>query len=130
MKNIIFLLVLLIYTTAIFYVSSLSGEEIEQVPAFFLADKVLHILEYSLWGFLFTLFVGRKELTGHKVLIGMALGGIVGLFDELWQFLLQRGRNAELGDWLGDVVGTTLGIIAFYFIARLARGDKYYDARP
>jgi VanZ family protein len=130
MKNIIFLLILLFYTAGIFYVSSLSGEQIGKMPLFILADKVLHILEYTLWGFLFALLIGRKGLSGHKVFLGMALGAILGFSDELWQFFLQRGRNAELGDWLADVVGATLGIITFYFIVRLVRGENQNDARP
>ncbi|GAH75042.1 unnamed protein product [marine sediment metagenome] len=130
MKQIFFYLLLFFYTVGIFVASSLSGEQMEDVPVFFFTDKVAHILVYLGWGFLFALAVGRRGLSGRHVLTGMALACLVGLFDELWQGYLQKGRMVELGDWLGDIFGTTLGLLAFYYLRKIVKGEEANDAQP
>jgi len=130
MKKTAFYIFVVIYTVGIFIGSSISGEQMKNLPPFFLTDKIHHILEFSLWGFLYALAVGRRGLSGRNVLIGMALACLVGLSDELWQGFIQKGRSMEVGDWLGDFLGATLGIIAFYFLRKMVKGDKADDAQP
>ena len=85
--------VFLLYCGLILYVSSLAPKELPEGPSV-VSDKVLHLLEYGLWGILcWGAFVKRR-----------------GILDECWQDWLGRKRSADVWDAAADALGSFLGV--------------------
>lgn len=77
-------------------------------------DKLAHAGLYSILGA--TLGYGRLygvPTPPHWLLIG--LGALYGATDE-WHQGFVRGRSPDLGDWMADVLGVTLGYLAVLLV--------------
>jgi VanZ family protein len=116
-----------VYTALIFGVSSISGAA-PPVPCFKLFDKFAHLVEFSgLALFLTVAFRGSlpDERRAMTPLFVVAVGLVVGVFDELYQFSVP-GRAVEFLDWVGDalgvLVGTGVGVLHGRLVAR-KRGE-------
>lgn len=85
------------------------------------ADKLMHFSEYALLGALGlrALFLRGRGLSLRRALPAMlALGGLCGLCDELYQATIPT-RDASAGDWLADVCGVLAGaLIARWILGR------------
>jgi VanZ family protein len=104
-----FVLPLIVFAAAIFYMSSLGN--VETPLTFHLSDKFLHMLAYSLFGWLLirALHFGRREPISKKLLfIAVLIGAFYGLTDEFHQYFVP-GRHSEFLDWLADAIGVFLG---------------------
>ena len=80
------------------------------------ADKVAHIIEYSGLGVLLcrALALGGEGLTPKASIIATCLiAALYGLSDELHQALVPY-RISEVGDFLADVFGGTLGALVYW----------------
>lgn len=91
-------------------------------------DKVIHVFEYALMGFLITraVFLTWDLSKPIGILLGASLGTALGLFDEFHQYFVP-GRNASWADGLADLIGATLGALLFvYFGVLLFKTDKLY----
>jgi len=100
---------ILLYSGLIFFLSSLSHPPIPGgIPNL---DKILHLVEYSVWGFLFSMAL-RTTWPGLSFRTGIvlaSLGGILyGLSDEFHQMFVS-GRMADLADNVFDGIGAFLG---------------------
>jgi len=113
------------YAGLIFYLSSRPVPEI--VPAFRFSDKILHLLEYGVFGFLtaHALRTSPKKAASPKMefILGVAIVAIYGLSDEFHQSFLPF-RDASLYDVIADIIGGTLGIFAAKII-EIKRGNTH-----
>ena len=114
-----FVLPIIIFATAIFYMSSLKN--VEAPITFHLSDKFFHMLSYSLFGWLLirALHFGRMDPISKKLLIlSVLIGSFYGLSDEIHQYFVP-GRHSEFLDWLADTVGVFLGAELYRRLHRL-----------
>ncbi|MGH8004485.1 MAG: VanZ family protein [Limisphaerales bacterium] len=94
------------YALLIFALSSIKSASLPTLR-FELGDKLIHLGEYGLFGFLFArLFVqlGWKNPYIWAVLIASFYGAA----DEIHQFYVP-GRTMEVYDWIADTIGGLLG---------------------
>ncbi|MBN1756383.1 VanZ family protein [bacterium] len=113
-----FLLLFILYSIMIWVLSSLTKPEL---PIKFSGiDKVIHILEFMVLGFL-GIFAYRETWTGKNSKLSITVSFIVcssyGAIDELHQYFI-LGRNASFNDFLADTLGVGLGIIIAIIIDR------------
>lgn len=98
----------LIYAALIFYLSSLPGTAF--VSPFFSADKVFHLGEYAVLGYLLARALGRYQIKKKRLFLTAALICVAyGLSDELHQFFVPN-RCTSLMDVIVDGMGSSLGI--------------------
>ena len=87
--------------------SSLKGNSIPQSYIFTL-DKLLHIIEYFIFGtLLFFVFFSSSKTPD---VISLILGTFYSLIDELYQSTV-IGRDASALDVLADIIGLILSIL-------------------
>ena len=103
LTNILFI----IYILLIAIVSSIHGNNIPELELFG-SDKVLHILEYFLLGYLLINVLFDK--TKYPGLLTFFLGSLFGVIDEIYQSTV-FGRFPSSFDVIADVIGLTLSII-------------------
>lgn len=77
-------------------------------------DKVAHFGAYLVLGFLFAHGAAWLRL---PFAVAIALGWIYGALDELHQTTVP-GRDASVGDWVADALGTVAGVLLFAFLSR------------
>ncbi len=104
----------IIYAALIFWASSreeaLFDMGIEQAGF----DKLLHIAEYSVFGFLLmkALTVTSGLPVKALIFISLIIGSIYGVLDEWHQYYVP-GRTASVLDLISDSIGTFLGALIF-----------------
>jgi len=97
-----------LYAAVIFYLSSLPGAT--YFPAFFSADKVLHVGEYGILGYLVARALRNYGLTRKTLFIrAFALCVLYGISDEVHQMFVPH-RCPSVMDILADGIGSSLGI--------------------
>ena len=96
------------YAALIFYLSSLPGTT--YFPQFFSADKLLHLGEYGILGYLLARALGCCHLR-KKILFITAFSGclVYGISDELHQLFVPH-RCTSIMDVIADGVGSFTGI--------------------
>jgi VanZ family protein len=106
------------YAGLIFGLSSQSiGPDIELFPH---ADKLYHLIEYSIFGALAAHALQTSRPQGRptvNLLMALALGAFYGASDEWHQYFVPA-REASPADLLMDVIGAGLGAWFFYFAYR------------
>jgi VanZ family protein len=106
-----------LYCALITWLSSHSGSELPKYE-WMKYDKVLHAMEYSGLGFL--LCCALKQLhRGARIGVSIGLGLLFGVIDEFHQSFVAGRQGNDLGDMTADLVGSTLGAIAFVVLAHL-----------
>ena len=106
------------WAAAIFIQSSMSNIDTPDL-GFDLQDKLLHAIEYAVFGFLIRralVFQKDKFLQEHANWLTILIGSIYAISDEFHQFYVP-GRSSDIGDAIADVVGITL-VIFIYFIRK------------
>jgi VanZ family protein len=106
---------LVVYCALIFYLSSLPGDSMPDLP---LSDKFFHFFLYLGLGLLFTyLFYGLKFFTSRLkiVLITLAFIALYGLSDEIHQ-LFVVGRNFDVLDLFVDIIGGLSGCLIMSYL--------------
>ena len=109
-----FLLPLILYLILIFFMSSLPGKEIPDVdiPYF---DKLLHLMEYAVLGFLLMRGLKNSELKFSNIsfiIFTAIFSTLYGLSDEFHQSFVPS-RDASLLDVLFDCIGGAIGGIVY-----------------
>jgi len=101
------------YIFLIFFLSSLNISQVQRINITYL-DKILHIIEYSILGYLLiraynvTVSFSYKKLFLVALLTGFLIGGV----DEYYQsFLIYR--QSSLLDLAADLIGLVIGISLF-----------------
>lgn len=113
------------FAAIVIYIVILAGSSVpgHKIPSVFkfTPDKLIHCLEYFVFGFLVIRWVAIEFKTSffYQVLITLALGAAAAMFDELYQHLTP-GRTPDVLDWCLDVVGILLSILVFRLIQKKA----------
>ena len=99
--------ILFMYLFLIFYLSSLPKIEIiEKTPEFYLRDKLLHVLEYGILGFLTYNAFQHNEFLNKKIFFyAIMFATIYGVTDEIHQMFVPN-RIFSLTDVLADFLGS------------------------
>jgi VanZ family protein len=79
-------------------------------PSFFSADKIFHVGEYGVLGYLVARAIGNYGLTKKTLFIrAFALCVLYGISDEVHQMFVPH-RYPSVMDVLADGIGSSLGI--------------------
>lgn len=100
-----------LYAALIFFLSSIPT--LPSYPPFLFSDKLLHLIEYTVFGYLAARAFKNSKSSALKVnfrLLAFLCGVIYGLSDEFHQLFVPN-RQADIGDVGVDVLGTLLGVI-------------------
>ena len=104
------------YAGVIFYLSSLSHPE-EHLPIVsHFSDKVLHAVEYAVFGALcFWALQGTLNVSWRRWAIPLAivLASLYGVTDEFHQSFVPF-RYSHVLDWVADTIGAILGVLAMH----------------
>ncbi len=104
-KGYLLLSLAIIYMVLIFYLSSIPEPiKYELVPGI---DKVLHIIEYAILGFIISWSIKELGVRSY-ILIAWIISTVYGLSDEIHQSFVP-GREASLADFLADSTGSFIG---------------------
>lgn len=100
-------ILVVVYCVVILLVSSIPGSNLAHLKLFGW-DKLFHLLEYSILGWLLIHALEQRRL---KLVFAAFMGGaLFGGFDEMWQLVI-AGRDANVFDWLADTGGIVLGLV-------------------
>jgi Predicted integral membrane protein len=116
------------YAALIFFLSSQS-RWIFELPDFFSADKIYHLLEYGVLGVLLSRLLevyGFSSSSRKKMTWVLIISFLYGLSDEFHQWFVP-GRSATLGDVLADSLGGWFGGLLFI---KFKRKDFRFYSRP
>jgi VanZ family protein len=105
------------YAALIFSLSS-SSFDIEELKPVFDYDKLLHLVEYYILGYLLMrVFTTSPESSraGNAVLATILAGTAYGASDEIHQYFVP-GRDCSILDFLFDAAGATLAAVTFSFV--------------
>lgn len=92
-------------------------------------DKVIHIIEYGIFGFLLTralYFQDRNIIRKFAVILSILIGGAFAGLDEIHQRYIP-GRFDSLGDFAADLSGILLAQILFIYIFLRSKINKKSD---
>jgi len=116
----------IIYAMVIFWGSSQDSSFLVNIEVSGL-DKILHIAEYSLLGFLLARAIAgpaKKISVATLVFITFIIGTLYGLTDEFHQYFTP-GRTTSILDLLSDSIGSFLGAVTFIaFNKKIAFGNN------
>ena len=100
--------------------SSFEGSSIPKSYIFTL-DKLLHILEYYIFGtLLFFVFLSASK---KPAIISLIIGIFYSFIDELYQ-LTVKGRDSSILDIVADITGLILGLVFIKIILNSLIYDK------
>ncbi|MDX2131529.1 MAG: VanZ family protein [Planctomycetota bacterium] len=108
-----------LYAVVIFLLTHWPGVKVEgPMPR---ADLWAHLGAFGLWGFLFgcTAWLGPPE-TRRGFLRALLAGGVYTAIDESLQLIPALARVAAWDDWLANVAGVLLGLLAAGLLGRWA----------
>ena len=109
----------IVYAVFIFWMSSFE-DPLTLKLHFSHADKLIHVLEYSIFGFLLIRAFhgsGVKMARGGLLFLTFAIGAFYGFTDELHQSVVP-GRFATAADFIFDLIGTFVGAVTFTILKR------------
>ena len=108
------------YGGVIFYLSSLSVFP-EEMPSFWGLDKIIHFIEYYVFGYLiFRCFAHRESSTFQRrqaILWTVGIGVFYALTDE-WHQSFVPGRDPSAWDALFDTLGVAFAALTFQGIRK------------
>ena len=104
-------LLVIAYAILIFILSSLSNPSPVPLPDIFMADKVIHFIEYAIFGFLLFSALYEGMVLKKAVFLSIFMAAIYGATDEFHQYFVAH-RDSDpfdlLADSLGGVAGTAM----------------------
>jgi len=83
-------------------------------------DEFYHVLEYAIFGFLLARSFSHSAVEGFRnnvLFVSFFIGAFYGVTDEIHQIFVP-GREAGWLDAAADAVGTLLGSLMYYLLAR------------
>ena len=110
------------WAVVIFVGSSIPGKDIPDL-GFRPQDKIAHIIEFGILGFLLLRAFGyasRIVLRKHAAIWAGIFGIAWGILDEAHQ-LLVSGRCASAYDGIADAAGVLVGLVVFLWLGRRGR---------
>ncbi|MDP6685722.1 MAG: VanZ family protein [Candidatus Omnitrophota bacterium] len=112
-----------VYAAVIFFISSLSNPIPEGITIPFF-DKILHVCEYMVFGFLAARAFKnspKRRLSENFYILAIAVSIVYGLSDEIHQFFI-AGREFSVFDIIADGTGATLGAFIYPPLKKLIYG--------
>ncbi len=106
------------YLILIVIISSIPGHNFPK-SELFSYDKLLHVTEYSLVGFLALGAFGRNRIS--RIVIILLACACFAAADEFWQSLIP-GRNSDMMDFFADNIGIWIGA-GFSISLNFFKGD-------
>jgi VanZ family protein len=94
------------YMGIIFYLSSLEGADLPDLPQNF--DKLLHMSLYFILGILFNLSLYKSGFKKYVFMLAFLFAALYGITDETHQAFVSE-RDATIGDVIADSLGSFLG---------------------
>jgi len=107
----------IVYSLIIFTLSSLPQEKVPAIEIWNF-DKVLHLIEYTIYGIFLSLAFASAEhekVARRAIPLSLLTGLLFAITDELHQYFVP-GRFCSIYDWLADAIGIGLGIYLFHKI--------------
>jgi len=102
------------YAILIFFLSSLSNPSPVPIPDIFMADKLIHFIEYAIFGFLLFSALYEGMAVKKAVFLSVIMAAIYGATDEFHQYFVAH-RDSDLfdlvADSLGGIAGTVTGVL-------------------
>jgi VanZ family protein len=117
-KRILFYLLPAVGYAALIFSLSSSSLDIEELRPVFEYDKLLHLVEYYILGYLLMRVFTTSPvslLAENAVLATILVGILYGASDEIHQYFVP-GRDCSLLDFLFDAAGATLAAVTFPFV--------------
>jgi VanZ family protein len=101
----------LLWAGSVFWLSSMSGTQIEELNVVRLWDKAAHFLAFALGGFVLCLALRlNTRWSGKRAFFtAAAVISFFGATDEWHQLFTARRSGADLGDWTADTLGAIVG---------------------
>jgi len=97
--------------------TSLPGSSLPELPKFPIPlDKVAHFGMYAVLGVLLSRVGVLESWTRRRVILAVVMISLFGVLDELHQ-LFVPGRDAEVGDWVMDTLGSATGFTVLRWVA-------------
>jgi VanZ family protein len=122
----------LVWTGTIFWLSSRTGSEIEELNKFEISDKVAHFVAFfagaipAFFAFQWSFPISAARTTALTI----AYMAIYGALDETHQLFTLNRSGADKYDWAADALGGTAGALVTSFLyARFARSTVKAPAR-
>lgn len=106
----------LAYCGLIFLLSSPAGPA--NTSTGLLNNKILHVAEYSILGFLMAralLGLNSRHSRQSVLVLAVMLSALYGLSDEIHQ-AFTPGRSANLGDVMADGLGALIGVCSYWWV--------------
>jgi VanZ family protein len=116
-RSIIFIFPPFFYAVIITLLSSIPHEQ-EQFFTPFNVDKILHLIEYFIFGYLFMrMFITSpgKLWSRYSGVITLFIGILFAAGDELYQSIIP-GRCSSVYDFLFDVSGVIIAVRAYHHV--------------
>jgi surface polysaccharide O-acyltransferase-like enzyme len=117
-KRILFYLLPAVGYAALIFALSSSSLDIEELRPVFDYDKLLHLVEYYILGYLLMRVFTTSpvsSLAENAVLATILVGILYGASDEIHQSFVP-GRDCSLWDFLFNAAGVTLAAVTFSFV--------------
>ena len=108
----------IIYASFIFYLSSLSS--LEGIPSYPYIDKLLHLAEYSVLGFLFgrAIYNYGCKSKARLIIFSILFTTLYGMSDEIHQYFVPL-RDSDIMDIAADLIGGAVGSLFYSLWMRL-----------
>lgn len=125
MRKFLFFVPAMIYYLLIFILSSIRIHREAGIP---FLDKGLHLVEFTVLGFLLSLgcFLSLRASTRLKSGFVLGVGILLGGLDEIHQYFVP-GRSLEILDLVADFLGILTGLLVFLYFSRTNRGKAFAD---
>ena len=117
------------YTVLIVVLSAQPYLASPQIRGIRLNDKLLHMLEYVVFSFLWCRALLRRDASRGAVLKWLAWGMLFAVSDEIHQSFVPH-RQASVFDWLADTMGLIAGVGLFLALRRQGWRRKAVSAKP
>lgn len=105
----------------ILLLTGLPGSSFPHVKPTLGLDKVVHFLMYAgftyitLWGYRKP-YVEKGEVYRKKAIwITLTIGAALGILTEAIQAIPVLKRSCSVYDWIADLIGCIVGVVAYYF---------------
>ncbi|MEZ6088320.1 MAG: VanZ family protein [Pirellulaceae bacterium] len=101
-----------------------------RMPSFSNADKFYHFAAYAGLAFLMAWALPKhKHFATRHLKVALLICLFYGAFDEITQLLVQ-GRQADILDFVADLVGAVVGLAAYWVIRKRIRIQSIHVQAP
>ena len=98
----------LLWLAVVFTLTSIPNPHVPHVPG---GDKAAHVIMYGVFGAAVAYGLGSRPLTAGRLLAAFVATAAVAALDE-WHQRFVPGRSASIGDWVADLLGAGIILLA------------------